>query len=74
MLRYKLMALKVLQTIVRSFIAPVLNATGTSIKATLSLPYNIVKAIEEAQTQKFIENELDEALIDATFFDKVSKK
>lgn len=73
MLRYKLMVLMVAQAVVKHFIAPVLNATGASIKATLSLPHTIITAIEDARESAKLDREMEAALIDPTFLDRATK-
>ena len=71
-IKAKYIALVVAQAVVHGFIAPVLRATATSIKATLSLPHTIATAIPEAKESARFEAELDAALIDRCFLDRAS--
>lgn len=69
-MQVKLYALIVLHTVVKHFVIPVLAATAASVQATLSLPHNIAKAIEEHKESMKLEAEMDAALIDPTFLDR----
>lgn len=54
------------------FIEAVGEATVASVRATIYLPRNIGTAIKDYQHSKAIEAELDAALIDHCFLDRVS--
>lgn len=71
-IKAKYIALVVAQAVVHGFIAPVLKATATSIKATLSLPHTIVTAIAEAKATAQLDAELEAALIDKDFLNRAS--
>jgi hypothetical protein len=71
-IQVKLYALIVLSATIKHFVIPVLAATAVSIKATLSLPHNIAKAIEDAKESAEVERQLDDALIDPTLLDRIA--
>lgn len=71
-IKAKYIALVVAQAVVHGFIAPVLKATATSIKATLSLPQTIATAIAEAKESARLDAELEAALIDKDFLNRAA--